>query len=61
MKKCIMDLKVVNDTAERCIKDIQEHANLAKDSQYQEDILLVATDHTPRISGFKKASTAIRK
>ena len=64
MKKCIMDLKVVNDTAERCIKDIQEYANLAKYSQYQEDILLVRTDHRGGgggISGFKKASTAIRK
>ena len=45
MKKYVMDLKVVNDTAERCIKEIPEYANLAKDSQYQVDILLVATDH----------------
>ena len=45
MKTCVSDLKVVNDVAERCIKDIQEYADAAKDSKYQDDILLVATDH----------------
>ena len=37
MNACLRDLKVVNDLAERCIKDIQEYADLAKDSQYRED------------------------
>ena len=32
MKECLYDLKVVNDLAEQCIKDIQEYAELAKDS-----------------------------
>ena len=45
MLSCIKDLKVVNDCAERCIKDITEYANAAKDSEYREDILVVATDH----------------
>ena len=45
MKNCVQDIKVVNDLAERCIKNIQEYADLAKDSKYQEDILLVASDH----------------
>ena len=35
------DLKVVNDLAERCIKDIQEYANLSKDSAHKDNILLV--------------------
>ena len=32
MRSCLSDLKVVNDLAERCVKDIQEYADLAKDS-----------------------------
>ena len=32
MKECLYDLKVVNDLAEQCIKDIQEYAEMAKDS-----------------------------
>ena len=46
--KCLIactTLKVVNDCAEHCIKDITEYANAAKDSEYGEDILVVATDH----------------
>ena len=31
MRDVIKDLKVANDLAERCIKDIQEYANLAKE------------------------------
>ena len=34
-------LKVVNDLAEQCVKDIQEYADLAKDSHYQQDIPIV--------------------
>ena len=45
IKTCLQDLKVVNDLAERYIKDVQEYADLAKDSKYQEDIVLIATDH----------------
>ena len=45
MKAIIKDLKVVNDLAERYIKDIQECADLAKDSRHREDILIVATDY----------------
>ena len=45
MEAIIKDLKVVNDLEEHCIKDIQEFADLAKDSQYREDILIVTTDH----------------
>ena len=39
------DLKVVNDLAERNKKDSQEHADLAKDSAYREDIPLVVLNH----------------
>lgn len=45
MKDCLHNLKLVNDLAEQCIKDIQEYTNLVKDSQYQKDILIVVVDH----------------
>ena len=40
----LQGLQVVNDSAERCIKDITEYANITKDSAYKEDILLVVND-----------------
>ena len=40
----LKDLKVINDYAERYIKDITEYANAAQDSQHR-DILLVVEDH----------------
>ena len=45
MKAIIKYLKVVNDLAERYIKDIQECADLAKDSHYREYILILATGY----------------
>ena len=49
MRAIIKDLKVVNYVAERYIKDIRECADLAKDSQQREDILIVAT----KLKGFR--------
>ena len=45
MKDTIKDLKVVNDAAERCIKDITEYRDWAQDTQHPEDILIVVNDH----------------
>ena len=45
MLRVLKDLKVVNDLAERCIKDIQEYADLSKDSAHRNNILLVVSDH----------------
>lgn len=58
MEACLKDLKVVNDLAERCIKDIQEYADQARDSQYQEDILIVATDHRGVFQDLRKQALA---
>ena len=33
----LKDLKVVNDAAERSIKDVTDHRDIAQDSQYRED------------------------
>ena len=54
MRTCLQDLKVVNDCAERCVKDITEYANAAKDSAYREDILVVATDHRQVFQDLRK-------
>lgn len=56
MLEVIKDLKVVNDLAERCIKDIEEFADAAKDSQYREDILLVVSDHRGLFKDLRKSS-----
>ncbi len=45
MGEFLKDLSVVNDSAERCVKDITEYAVMARDSAHREDILLVVNDH----------------
>ena len=59
MLEILKDLKVDHDLAERCIKDIEEYAELAKDSQYREDILLVVSDHRGAFKDLRKQ--ALRK
>ena len=54
MKDYLRDLKVINDLVERCISDIQEYADLQKDSQYQEDILIVTTDNRGGFKDFRE-------
>ena len=61
MYKCVHDLKVTNDCAERCIKDVPEYANAAKDSNYREDILMVATDHRDVLNDLTKDSLRSKK
>lgn len=56
MRLFLSDLKVVNDLAERCIKDIQEYADIAKDSTYRDAILLVASDHRGVFQDLRKQS-----
>ena len=58
MKAIIKELKVVNDLTERCIKDIQMYADLAKNLQYQEDILIIATYHRGVFQGLRKEALA---
>ena len=45
MESILSDLKVVNDLAERCIKDVQDFKDVTTDSTYRDEVLLVATDH----------------
>ena len=54
MRDILRDLKVVNDPAERCIKDIQEYCDLTMDPTYKEDILVVATDQRDIFQDLRK-------
>ena len=54
MSTVIRDLAVVNDTAERCIKDIQDYANAANDGDHRGNIILVSASHRIKIPSFLK-------
>ena len=56
MKHLLMDLKVVNDLAERCVKDVEDYANASKDPEHRDNILLVATDHRGLFQDIRKGS-----
>ena len=49
-------INVVNDLAERCVKDVETYANLAKGSEYCKDILIVATDHRGTCQDLRKSA-----
>lgn len=51
MYDVVSSLSVVNDTAERGVKDIEDYANATTDSDHRERIILVANSHRNRISG----------
>ncbi len=50
----IRHLEVVNDAAERGVKDIQEYADMAKDGVYRGKMQLVASSHRIKIPSFLK-------
>ena len=54
MSAVIRDLAVVNDTAERCIKDIQDYANAANGGDHRGNIILVSASHGIKIPSFLK-------
>ena len=56
MSDMMHDLKVVNDLAERCVKDIEEYANATKDVEHRDNVLLVATDHRGIFQDLRKQS-----
>ena len=56
MENLLHDLKVVNDLAERCVKDVEEFRNAAKDPKHRDDILVVATDHRGVFKDLRKAA-----
>ena len=54
MYNVVSDLSVVNDTAERSIKDIQDHADSANDRDQRQNIILVSQSHRIKIPNYLK-------
>ncbi len=54
MSHKVHNLEVVNDSAERGIKDIQDYANSANDGGHREKIQLVSSSHRIKLPEFKK-------
>ena len=54
MAGVVSDFAVVNDTAERGVKDVEEYANSANDSDKRGRIILVSNSHRMRLPEFKK-------
>ncbi len=54
MYDIVKNLEVVNDAAEKGMKDVQEYAKIAKDGKYRDKIVLVSTSHRCKIPKFKK-------
>ena len=54
MVKVVNDLAVVNDTAERGVKDIEDYANQATDGVKRENTTLVSNSHRSKLPDFKK-------
>ena len=54
MKETVSHLEVVNDTAERGVKDIQEYANAARDGGQRGRIILVSNSHRVKLPQFQK-------
>ncbi len=53
MKVLVQNLAVVNDIAERGIKDIQEYAEAAMDGAYRGQIILVSNSHRLKLQKMK--------
>ena len=54
MSEIVVNMAVVNDAAERGVKDIQEYANAAMDGSCREQIILVSNAHREKIPKFLK-------
>ena len=54
MKEIVNSLSVVNGTAERGVKDIEDYTNVAKDGCHRHRIILVANSHRSRVPHFLK-------
>lgn len=54
MREVLTNLAVVNDAAERGVKDIQDYANIARDGTCRERMILVSNSHRMKIQSFLK-------
>jgi len=54
MASIMSDLAVVNDAADRGVKDIQDYANAARDGDQRGNIILVSGSHRIKMHSFLK-------
>ena len=54
MKNTVNRIEVVNDAAERTVKDVQDYANAARDGGRREKIILVSNSHRVKVPIFQK-------
>ena len=52
MARVMSDLAVVNDTAERGIKDVEEYANASQDGEQRGKVILVSNSHRAKLPVF---------
>lgn len=46
---------VVNDPAERAVKDVQDCAQMTRDPAHRDTVILVRADHRGRVAQLRKA------
>ncbi len=54
MESIVNGITVVNDAAERGVKDVQDYANAARDGDHRGQIVLVSSSHRLKIPNFLK-------
>ena len=55
MAQIMTDIAVVNDTAERGVKDVENYANASIDSEHRGKIILVPNSHRAKLPQFLKS------
>ena len=50
------DMEVVNDAAERAVKDVTDTAQMARDPAHRDTIIIVRSDHRGRVTNLRKAN-----
>ena len=56
MQAFLEDMQVVNDCAERAVKDVGEFAHMTRAPGDRDNVILVASDHRGRVPQMKKAA-----
>lgn len=54
LQELIKDMEVVNDSAERAVKDVAEYAEMSRDPNHRDNVILVANDHRGRVAQMRK-------
>ena len=54
--KDLQEVQIVNDPAERTVKDVQDFAQMTRDPADRDNIILVANGHCDRVACFRKGN-----